>query len=412
MKRWVRNVVLVSALTAPVATGCVAARPARPPRLPACPPPVPASPCPSCASPPPAPPAPPPPAAPASIAWLSIVGDDVVCAGFDDGRARCRRFPGDAAVIASFTGVRAITSDFLLRTDGTVARWTLPDEPGGAAPVTERPALSGSAAVTGTDESGCALARDGTVRCWGQTLTGGKTGGEPIRVSLPEPAARLDGDAYHACALTARGEVYCWGDNHHAECGVSTYQRINDTELIVPAPVRVPGVVGAVDVRAFFTTCARLADGGVMCWGDAMGSVINDKAASDHLLSLPRTSGDERAVAQAPPGAFYRTVYKPPSRLPGVAGVAQLGVGKWRWMRFADGTLGYDRSSKTRPKVETFPGVQGAIDLTVGLFVACARTAAGRAFCWSYGRPWYTVDPDPSLPALRDLGEIEFPDTR
>jgi hypothetical protein len=335
-----------------------------------------------------------------------------VCAGFDDGRARCRKFPGDAVAIASFTGVRAITPDFLLRTDGTVARWTLPDKPGDAAPVTERPALSGSAAIVGTDESGCALARDGTVRCWGQTLTGAKTNDAPARVSIPEPAARLDGDAHHACALTARGDVYCWGDNHYAECGVRTYQRINDTELIVPAPVRVPGVHGAVDVRAFFTTYARLADGGVMCWGDAMGSVINDKAASDHLLSLPRTGADERAVASAPPGAFHRTVYKAPIRLPGVASVAQLGVGKWRWMRFADGTLGYDRAWKTRPKVETFPGVQGAIDLTVGLFVACARTAAGRALCWSYGDPWYSVNPDPSLPALRDLGEIEFPATR
>lgn len=353
---------------------------------------------------------------PAPLAWISIVADDVVCAGFEDGRARCRRFPGDAAPIAAFTGARAITPAFLLRTDGAVARWRLPDKPGEAAPVAEIPALRGSAAVVGSDDSGCALARDGSVRCWGQMLTGAarredaKTIEAPARVSIPEPAARLDGDENHACALTAHGEVYCWGDNHFAECGVREYRRINDTDLIVPAPVRVPGVRGAVDVRAFFTTCARLADGGVTCWGDAMGSEINDKAASDHLLSLPRTAADERAVASAPPGAFYRTKYKAPSRLPGVAGVAQIGVGKWRWMRFADGTIGYDRSWRTRPKVEVFPGAGGAVELTVGLFLACARTAAGRAVCWSYGDPWYNVNPDPALPALRDLGEIDFPD--
>jgi alpha-tubulin suppressor-like RCC1 family protein len=326
-------------------------------------------------------------------AWIvdvSIIRHDIVCALLSDGGARCRRFPGDATPVLTLAGVRAVTASFVVRTDGSVERW-IPSRWEDPKETERVSSLSGVVAITGSDDDGgCALLRDGQVRCWGRILTGGAKEGSPTieapsKVAIPAAASKLVGDARVACALTAIGRVYCWGDNSFAECGTPKYRLSGDMDLIAPAPVEVANVHDALDVAAGMTSCARLADGGVTCWGSALGSRLNDKAASDFLLSLPRTGADARAIASRPPGFFYQSVYHPPERLPGVAAVAQIAADRWLWTRFADGTLGYHRLGRTRPKLERFAGVTGAVALSVGTYFACAVTAARDVFCWRYG---------------------------
>jgi hypothetical protein len=198
---------------------------------------------------------------------------------------------------------------------------------------------------------------------------------------------RIHGDAGTVCAVTAAGRVHCWGDNQFAECGTARYRRIGDMDLIAPAPVEVPSVRAAVDVVAGPTSCARLADGGVVCWGRALGSQIRDKAASDYLLSLPRTGADERAVASRPLRDFYRSVHHPPERLAGISSSTGIAAGSWLWTLLADGTVAFHRLDRTRPKLERLAGVIDAVALAAGNHLACATTRAADVLCWSYGNP-------------------------
>jgi alpha-tubulin suppressor-like RCC1 family protein len=112
------------------------------------------------------------------------------------------------------------------------------------------------------DETVC-LRVDASLRCWLRSV-GAQV---PIMTATP-PIAGL-GDVsdfavggHHVCALTSDGKVFCWGDNSNGQLGAGR------TEERVDAPVRVPGIEGAVGLAAgLFHTCVVLGDGRVTCWG-------------------------------------------------------------------------------------------------------------------------------------------------
>ncbi|MBL4632630.1 MAG: hypothetical protein JKY56_02085, partial [Kofleriaceae bacterium] len=66
----------------------------------------------------------------------------------------------------------------------------------------------------------------------------------------------------HSCALHGTGKVYCWGDNRSGQVGGGAKGDV------VAIPTEVPGLVDVVQiVAADDYTCARIADGNVVCWG-------------------------------------------------------------------------------------------------------------------------------------------------
>jgi len=116
--------------------------------------------------------------------------------------------------------------------------------------------------------SSCAVASDGTVKCWG--LHDGRlgTGGMPGGVaSNPTPVMGLTGVAQLAmgweasCARKTDGTVWCWGLNFVGQTGDNTYTDRN-------APVQIAGLAGATDIAAGRShVCAVKADATVACWG-------------------------------------------------------------------------------------------------------------------------------------------------
>ena len=79
--------------------------------------------------------------------------------------------------------------------------------------------VSVRAAGFGEDGAACALARNGTVSCWGEGRWSQVPGArprsawDPVEVSGMPPAAEIAVGGSFACARATSGKVYCWGSN-------------------------------------------------------------------------------------------------------------------------------------------------------------------------------------------------------
>ena len=141
----------------------------------------------------------------------------------------------------------------------------------------------------------CARFRDGNVRCWGDPAFGA-TGTAPDA----EPGSPSDGDAGSTvqliadldgvaelsaagattCARLDDGTVKCWGDNRHAQLGLEIDPPVAD-EAPHPAPSKVALESAAKHVGVGHgTVCAVLSNGRLWCWG------------KDDQAQLARPGGD------------------------------------------------------------------------------------------------------------------------
>ncbi|HJN55035.1 MAG TPA: hypothetical protein QF646_01445, partial [Candidatus Poseidoniales archaeon] len=139
--------------------------------------------------------------------------------------------------------------------------------------------------IVAGDTSYCALASDGTIRCWGdnrygqlgtgdQTDIGHKsadTGNNLAALDFGASARATDvafGDA-HGCALFEDGTVRCWGANGHGQLGIGS-----TTPHYLPAPPVDLGThpdggpyTATAITAGSYHTCALLSDGKIKCWG-------------------------------------------------------------------------------------------------------------------------------------------------
>ena len=117
----------------------------------------------------------------------------------------------------------------------------------------------------------CAVLADARVACWGSNSYG-EMGGGSINVAgqaVPVVALGVTGAVgvscghSHSCAVLASGTVSCWGQNVYGQLGATP------GAAGVPVAVSVPGITTAVSVvLGEVHSCALLASGSVLCWGD------------------------------------------------------------------------------------------------------------------------------------------------
>jgi serine/threonine-protein kinase len=134
----------------------------------------------------------------------------------------------------------------------------------GARAGSRRPDLTKSAAFM------CALTRAGTVLCWGNNGTAQLGDGTRENRATPTPvpgvaeAIEVDVGDQHACALRRSGRISCWGRNEFGAVGDDTMGpstvRLNAADAL--------GIDDAVGLALGGAhSCARLRNGGVLCWG-------------------------------------------------------------------------------------------------------------------------------------------------
>ncbi len=123
----------------------------------------------------------------------------------------------------------------------------------------------------------CALLSDGTVRCWGDDVWGqlghGEPGETPPGLGIP-PVVRLSdvtqisAAARTTCARLSDGSVQCWGSNFMGELGLDPIGVSDEVPHPIPTPVALDGAaVTRIDVGQW-NVCAALADGQLSCWGN------------------------------------------------------------------------------------------------------------------------------------------------
>lgn len=213
------------------------------------------------------------------------VGGDATCTILDDGRVACWG-----------------RNDF-----GQLAITTENAEPScGNCQITpkEIPNLMGAAHISLGLGHGCGLI-DGSVRCWGSNAFGELAQGDsdlgahptPVSVGLTDVVEIATGRGF-SCALKQDGTVWCWGLSISGQMGIDPAPlsrctvpaarldalgvegRVSEVACS-PTPRQIPGLAGvsAIALGAFHA-CA-LIDGDAYCWGqNNVGQIGNGQQAS------------------------------------------------------------------------------------------------------------------------------------
>lgn len=221
----------------------------------------------------------------------------------------------------------------------------------------------------------CARMDDGTIRCWGDNTRGSLGGGEdvamdigiaPVAVLGVSNATQISAAAGTTCARLADGKVTCWGDNASGQLGLTKAPATSDFEPHAsPSPAAIDVLASRVDVGER-SVCAVGQDGKLLCWG------ANDKK------QLARAEG-EPLLGPGTSDARGNTI---------------LGTGEGRDSTFAltsDGRLLgwgviWGRAASITPDAVPFalPSLSEVTAFAVTSTHACA-IAGGVIHCWGAG---------------------------
>ena len=255
----------------------------------------------------------------------------------------------------------------------------------------------------------CALASDGTVKCWGDNLSGQIGDGTtipaywaPIAIAGLTNVTQIALGGGHTCALLSDRTVKCWGGNQTSELGYTTTTKCSDpanpattvdcsrTPTIVAGLATVTQIGVAGDEQSFETSglsCAVLADSTVKCWGVNTSGQLGDGTTTNRSSPTP---------------------------VSGLSNVLKIAVGKNHscallkdstvkcWGLNANGQLG-DGTNESRLVPTPVTGLAGVTSIAVGGFQTCAVLSDQTMKCWggnTSGELGDGTTVDRSLPTL------------
>jgi alpha-tubulin suppressor-like RCC1 family protein len=296
--------------------------------------------------------------------------------------------------------------------DGTIVERHNPVQVHGAGNVG---GLASAKRVVTGDDHGCALRTDGTVLCWGANCAGDLGDGSGAQSAAPVQVKGVDGVGFltnlvdlvsggspassacdHTCALRNDGAVFCWGANSNGQLG-------DGSSTDRSTPVEVQDALGgnlanAVELAGMYqTTCARITDGTVQCWGRNNKGQIGDNTTADRLRAT---------LVQASAGVTFSGA----TRLSAGGEHACVQKGDrtmWCWGSNNNGQLGTgdltDRPFPTQVKASATTSftnvVEPALD-SVGHEGTCARKTDGSVWCWGLNSQGQLGDGTTTTPRL------------
>jgi alpha-tubulin suppressor-like RCC1 family protein len=288
-------------------------------------------------------------------------------------------------------------------------RGNQPNEMGSRLPAVKLGTNQRATEVSAGGEHGCALLREGTVKCWGRNFVGelglgdvmhrgwypGELGDALPFVELSSsarPVALSAGD-HHGCALLDDASVKCWGDNYSGRLGLGDEERRGDQpgELGDALPrVDVGSGRSVLEIQAGYShTCALLDDASVKCWG---GNDYGQLGQSDTRWrgNTPGQMGDALAPVALGEGRSAEAL-----ALGGAHACALLddaSVKCWGGNSYGQLGLGDDEHRGDQPGElgDALPSVDlgadaRAIAIAAGGFHSCALLDDGSVRCWGYG---------------------------
>ncbi len=237
--------------------------------------------------------------------------------------------------------------------------------------------VSGAIDVCAGEYLSCALTVESGVRnarCWGFNqygMGGAVNSGVMASATLlrgMQHLRDLDTEDRNTCGVRMDGTVWCVGRGYYGV--LNGVANTPDSYLAV----QVPGIAEAVQVAVSSdSACALKIDGTVWCWG-------------------------RNSYAGMGTGIADSDVHKP-SQVATLSGVRQLAGGKlaycavkfdgtaWCWGTGRYGSLGDGNTSGGSSYSGPAPvkDLTAAVEVSISLFVACARRSSGAVSCWGSG---------------------------
>jgi alpha-tubulin suppressor-like RCC1 family protein len=217
----------------------------------------------------------------------------------------------------------------------------------------------------------CSIGSSGDVACWGSGSLGKLGNGSTTDSEFPYGVTGLGSGAVavtagmsHTCALVAGGRALCWGEDTSNELG-------DGGGSARTTPVSVNGLSGATSISAGGSkTCALLAGGTVACWGfNGYGEMGNGTGtpSTSGVVTVPGLS----AVAAISSGDGYAC--------------ALLSNGTVScWGSNGKGMLGLGTASGALSPPTTVPNLTGVVAVAAGSQHTCALLSAGNVKCWGW----------------------------
>jgi alpha-tubulin suppressor-like RCC1 family protein len=215
----------------------------------------------------------------------------------------------------------------------------------------------------------CALTAGSRIYCWGYNHDGQLGDGtttdrlKPVRIASGLYFRFVSAGKHHSCALTPTNVAYCWGGNWAGQLGDST-----NTNRLTPVHVATTRKFRQLDAGHYHTCAVMTTTNRAFCWGDGRGGQIGD--GTRKLRFWPR------AVAG---GLYFGSVSASENHSCGV-------TTDYRAYCWGDnstyGGLG-DGTTASSTKPVAVAGGLSFDQLSAGDYHTCAKTAAGKAHCWS-----------------------------
>lgn len=289
--------------------------------------------------------------------------------------------PGRAQEVSAQSVVAGRTHTCALGVDGRVLCWgangsgQLGDGSFSArrtaVPVSGLAGLTVTALVAGGDHT--CVAFGGGVRCWGRNNVGQLGDGSTTTRNQPVAVQGLAGlniiglaaGHSHTCAVASNGSLRCWGWNGWGQLGDG-----GTADQHVAVLVALPGLTVTAVAAGYGHSCALLNTGGLRCWGMNNSGQLGD--GSNSQSSTPVTvSGMSGLVANAiAAGSMH--------------GCAAFADGRVRcWGANTEGQLGDGSTSNRNAPVEA-SGLMGVtpVQVTAGEAHTCTRLSNGQLRCW------------------------------
>ena len=231
----------------------------------------------------------------------------------------------------------------------------------------------------------CALAKDGTVRCWGENQQGQLGTGAPdaafnpanqttpVTLASLSNVAAIGASPYYntfgsTCARTGSNTTLCWGSNGGGQLGLSADAGVFDNNPHpIPGPVQgLPSASGG-PAPGNFHTCA-ISGTDLICWGTNTSGVLGRGGAIPATGAAGKATAIDAGVLQGSPGYDYT--------------LALLGDGTvLSWGNNGTGQLGrITGGTDMIPKAVA--SLTGITQVSAGLGHACAVNGAGAVYCW------------------------------
>jgi alpha-tubulin suppressor-like RCC1 family protein len=201
------------------------------------------------------------------------------CARLGNGQARCWGYNTDGQV-----------------GDGTTTTRRRPRvvvNPAGTGPLTRVRQVSAGYSQT------CALLTSSQVRCWGANANGGLGIGTTVGHLRPvvvrndagtgplSGVTRVESGQGSVCTRHNTGRVRCWGDGQFGVTGNGAFDPTNPLPELVQNPTATGSLSGVAQIQLSDRhACARLANGGAVCWGYGLSSNLGNGQSVNSAVTV------------------------------------------------------------------------------------------------------------------------------